>query len=360
MPNAYFNNTNDLLPTTRARAADVEANFSAVEAGFDLVETHIANRAPISSPAFTGSPTAPTPPLGDSSNRLANMAAVSAAINNAAAINLPAGGPGKYLFYEALPTWGDLSLLNLVHNGIFQVNQRGVFGSVSLAANAYGHDRWKAGASGCTYTFAASAGITTLTISAGTLVQVIDGSEIRSGVHVASWAGTAQGRINGGSYGVSGITANLTGGTNATIEFGTGTLSLVQVEPGVQATAPIVRPFFLERLICQHYLPSTSASHVSGQSYGTNVAYFHAPFPVDARASPTGILLTSSLSSYLVTNSSFVYTSMAGGVVAFGTASVGGGSFTTAPSTAVWAAGGEATSLRLLSGAKILWTGAEL
>lgn len=37
MANPYFNNTIDLLPNTRARSIDVEANFSAVEAGFDAV-----------------------------------------------------------------------------------------------------------------------------------------------------------------------------------------------------------------------------------------------------------------------------------------------------------------------------------
>lgn len=37
MSNPYFTNTSDLIAGSRARATDVESNFSAVEAGFDQV-----------------------------------------------------------------------------------------------------------------------------------------------------------------------------------------------------------------------------------------------------------------------------------------------------------------------------------
>lgn len=363
MPNPFFNNTNDLLPTTRARASDVEANFSAVGAGFDLVKVELDKKAPLESPAFTNNPTVPTPALGDTTERIANMAAVQAAINNAAAINLPtvAGAAGRSLtVVGGAPIWADLSLTNLVHSGNFQINERGVTGTVVLAAGAYGHDRWKAGISGCTYTFSTSAGITTVTISSGTLLQVIEGKDIRGGSYVASWSGTAQGRINSGAYSASGITATLVGGVDATIEFGTGSLSLVQLEIGTQSTSPIVRPHAIESQICKRYLPVTNVSHISGQSYGVGVAYFHTNFCVEARVKPTDILLTATLSSYLVTNPSFSYTAMTGGAVLFGIAEVGGGSFTAAPASSIWGAGGQATSFRLSSGAKILWTGAEL
>ena len=42
MPNPYFTNTIDLVAFTKARAGDVEANFSAVEVGFDGVQAAIA------------------------------------------------------------------------------------------------------------------------------------------------------------------------------------------------------------------------------------------------------------------------------------------------------------------------------
>ena len=64
---------------------------------------------------------------------------------------------------------------NRIINGQLNINQRGVSGTVTLAAGAYGHDRFKGGASGCTYTFATSGNVTTLTISAGSLIQVIEG-----------------------------------------------------------------------------------------------------------------------------------------------------------------------------------------
>lgn len=41
MPNRFFTNLLDLLPFTRARAADVEANFTAVEAGFNALDAEL-------------------------------------------------------------------------------------------------------------------------------------------------------------------------------------------------------------------------------------------------------------------------------------------------------------------------------
>lgn len=53
MPNNFFTNTIDLVAFTKARAGDVEANFSAVEAGFDAVQTAIAlAQSYASAPAF--------------------------------------------------------------------------------------------------------------------------------------------------------------------------------------------------------------------------------------------------------------------------------------------------------------------
>jgi hypothetical protein len=138
---------------------------------------------------------------------------------------------------------------NKLINGNFGVNQRVVSGTVTLAANAYGHDYWKAGASGCTYTFATVNNVTTITITAGSLTQIINGKNLFSGTHVLSWVGTAQGRVGAGAYGASGLTASVTGGANTTVEFGTGTLSLAQFEPG---TIPTIFEFRLNELqLCQ-------------------------------------------------------------------------------------------------------------
>ena len=148
---------------------------------------------------------------------------------------------------------GPIGVINAIINGNFQVNQRGVSGTVTLAAGAYGHDRWKAGASGCTYTFATVNNVTTLTITAGSLIQVIEGLNLYSGTYALSWSGTAQGKIGAGSYAGSGVTGTATGGTNLNIEFNTGTVSLVQFEPGVEASPFERRDYGRELMMCQRY-----------------------------------------------------------------------------------------------------------
>lgn len=140
---------------------------------------------------------------------------------------------------------------NKIINGNFSINQRAVSGTVTLAAGQYGHNNWKAGASGCTYTFVTVEGVTTVTIAAGSLLQVVEGVNLFTGTHVLSWQGTAQGKIGAGSYGISGTTGSVTGGTNINIEFGVGTLSLVQLEKGTIATLFEQRDITHETLLCQ-------------------------------------------------------------------------------------------------------------
>lgn len=197
---------------------------------------------------------------------------------------------------------GGIGTKNVIINGNFGINQRGVSGTVALAAGAYGHDRFKAGASGCTYTFATAANVTTLTITAGSLVQVIEGLNLQSGTYTMSWDGTAQGKINGGSYGASGITGSATGGANMSVEFSTGTLSLVQVEKGSTATPFEFRQYGTELQLCQRYyeknydltvavgannpIPDTySRLPLSSRYSGTT--YASIPYKVPKRATPS-------------------------------------------------------------------------
>ena len=76
---------------------------------------------------------------------------------------------------------------NRLINSDFNINQRVVSGTVTLTAGEYGHDQWKAGASGCTYTFAAADNITTLTITAGSLIQVVEGLGLVTDEYTLSW-----------------------------------------------------------------------------------------------------------------------------------------------------------------------------
>lgn len=188
----------------------------------------------------------------------------------------------------------ELGMRNRIINGNFSINQRAVTGTVTLAAGAYGHDRWKAGASGCTYTFASSGGVTTLTISAGSLQQVIEDVNVPLGTNtcVMSWSGTAQGKIGAGSYGASGVTASVTGGSNLTVEFNTGTLSNVQFEQGSTATPFEYRPYGTELALCQRYFEKINVPAIQPiatlQAVSGSTAYGgFTPFKVTKRVGPT-------------------------------------------------------------------------
>lgn len=139
----------------------------------------------------------------------------------------------------------------------FIINQRGYVSGTSLTSGSYGHDRWKGGASGGTYTFTqGSLGVPiTITITAGSLQQVIEGCNVsEGGTYTLSWTGTAQGRINGGTYSSSPLTVTgVTAGANMTIEFNTGTLFNSQLEYGSFASTPSQRPYGTELALCQRY-----------------------------------------------------------------------------------------------------------
>lgn len=183
---------------------------------------------------------------------------------------------------------------NKIINGNFGVNQRGVASaSTAYAAGAYTLDRWKAGAGGVTLSFSTTANVTTIDITAGTLVQVIEGNNLQSGTHVLSWGGTAQGRIDAGAYGASGLTGAATGGANLTVEFGIGTLKLVQLEPGTVRTPFEHRLHGAELGMCQRYY-ERSRIYLIGRSTGTNHR-FPWPYIVEKRASPVISLFSTTI-----------------------------------------------------------------
>lgn len=190
---------------------------------------------------------------------------------------------------------GASAVHNRLINGIFNVNARAKSGTVTLTAGQYGHDRWKAGASGCTYTFASSGGITTLTISAGSLIQVVEGASLQTGTHVLSWAGTAQGKIGAGSYAASGVTGSATGGSNLNVEFNTGTLTTVQLEPGSTPTTFEYVSIGQDIEACQRYYYRSGHDGTNNGTgprltvYGVNGQYAVQVFnhPTRMRANPT-------------------------------------------------------------------------
>lgn len=200
---------------------------------------------------------------------------------------------------------------NRIIDGGFTINQRGYTSGTSLSSGSYGHDRWKGGASGGTYTFTqGSTGVnTTITITAGSIIQVIEGANLpEGGTYVLSWTGTAQGKIGSGSFGASGITGTITAGTNTNIEFNTGTCGNVQLEVGSTATSFDYRPYGTELALCQRYyyrIKAVAAGQVlgfGGFNYATTGAVIVMPYPVTMRTAPTALEQSGTAGDYRLSN----------------------------------------------------------
>ena len=140
-----------------------------------------------------------------------------------------------------LDTTGIISGLpigNIIINPGFTINQRGYVSNAVLAAGSYGHDRWKAGASGGDYTFTQLNSNTTITIQTGkSLIQVVEDKNVQATRYVLSWEGTAQARVGvnsatpSGTYAASPIViTGQTAGTTMSVEFNEGTLGKVQLK----------------------------------------------------------------------------------------------------------------------------------
>lgn len=388
MSNPFFENTIDLLPATKAKAGDVEANLNAVEAGFDeakeyfdrtlrgaranpaiaelpnaatrankaltfdasgnpvttVTTTEISNaqtyatNAQNSATAAAGSasdaaasydsfddrylgPKASDPTLDNDGNALLegalywnttakemrawNGTAWVAAIVANAVSRLGDTMTGN-LTVPSLNTGQLAGLRNKIINGNFGINQRNYVSGAATSAGQYTLDRWKVTGTGGV-TFSTTANKTTVTIPSGqTLQQVIEGLNLESGTYVLSWEGTAQGRIAGGSYGASGaVTASITGGTNTTIEFNTGTVALVMLEKGTVATPFEYRSYTVELALCHRYYyrftpGGTAAFYGPGFNTSSTAAIIYNPFPVPMRTRPTALEQSGTASHYRV------------------------------------------------------------
>ncbi|HEX5211631.1 MAG TPA: hypothetical protein VFW22_07850 [Pseudolabrys sp.] len=155
---------------------------------------------------------------------------------------------------------------NGIINGQFRVNQRAYVSGASLAAGAYGFDRWKAGASGAMCSFTFTGARTVVTITTGSVVQIIESVNVEGGTYTLSWTGTALGSLNGGGFLASPVTAALPANTNARVEFSGGTLSDVQLELGSQATRFDRLTYSDEFAHCQRYYET---SYDNGVAVGT-------------------------------------------------------------------------------------------
>lgn len=179
---------------------------------------------------------------------------------------------------------------NRIINGNFSVNARGyVSGGALAAGTGYGHDRWKGGTSGGAYTFTQGSPNTLVTITSGTIMQVIEGNDIIGGTYTLSWSGTASGRVGTGAFGPSPQTAaGIVAGANTQIEFGGGTVGTVQFEPGAVAT-PFEQPHTRAQIAdCQRFCQwhpqriTYFISAAAAEAYADDFA-----LPVMMRAAPS-------------------------------------------------------------------------
>lgn len=188
-------------------------------------------------------------------------------------------------------------------NGGFAINQRTYVSGTALAAGIYAHDRWKAGAGGCTYTFTQSGNpATTVTITAGTLQQVVEGAAILGGTYTLSWTGTAQGRVGSGSYAVSPVTASgITASANTTIEFNAGTLARVKFEGGSTATPWEATPPQQDTANCQRFFCICNFGYGITANAGSQSILYTQALPVKMRAAPTIVVLSGASATNITT-----------------------------------------------------------
>jgi hypothetical protein len=149
---------------------------------------------------------------------------------------------------------------NLLINGNFLINQRVyVSGTNTTSANQYTLDRWRVVTSGQNITFSTTNNLTTVTVPAGGFEQVVEDISIKSGTYVLNWTGTATATVNGTAR-AKGATFSLTGGSNCTVRFSSGTVSEPQLELSTVPTAFEQRPFGTELELCKRYYQSKSFS----------------------------------------------------------------------------------------------------
>jgi len=161
---------------------------------------------------------------------------------------------------EWTPPYNSLSYQALI-NGGFTVNQRVYVSDATLAAGAYGHDRWKAGAGGGDYTFTQLPQSTQITIKTGkSLIQVVEDKNVIGGTYTLSWEGTAQARFGkdsatpSGSYATSPLTiTGQTAGTVMSVEFNEGTLGQVSCANSSVALPFMPKSYEEELRACQRY-----------------------------------------------------------------------------------------------------------
>ena len=267
-------------------------------AGANITITNTAGGISI---AASGAGTPNTVANGTSSVAIASSnGSIVAATNGTTAFTVDTS---QNTTFAATVAMGSSFKRNILINGNFLVNQRTYVSGTATASGTYMHDRWKSTTTNSNYTFTQGTPDTTITIAAGTIAQIVEDKNVVGGVYTLSWTGTATARIaiNGGttsgSYAASPITtSSATAGQTITVEFSTGTLGKVQLEPGAIAT-PYERQIYSDQFAqCQRYY---EGGYVAQRSNGTGTggSGFFTEFTVTKRTTPT-ISFTSTAYAY--------------------------------------------------------------
>jgi hypothetical protein len=211
---------------------------------------------------------------------------------------------------------------NILINPDFRINQRGYVATATLSAGTYGHDRWKAGASGGDYTFSQVASDTPILIASGkTLIQVVEDKNVAGGSYVLSWGGTAQARVGvntatpSGSYASSPILiTGQTAGTVMSVEFNSaGILGTPKLESGTVATPFVMRSYAAELADCKRYCERISSVDNNFKQFAvavdtSTISAYVLPICSEKRAIPT--VTMSAASTFTIHDSAITGTSI--------------------------------------------------
>lgn len=207
--------------------------------------------------------------------------------------------------YDSPGVSGSLSGENMLINCGVPINQR-KFPGGSLAAGAYGYDRWKAGPGGCNININSSTGV--FTHNSGSIQQVVENPTSAWGkpvtFSVENPSGTISVNVGGSSATISPgsgrqeITVTPSGSGDMVVQITATSVTYLRpkLEIGSVSTPFVGRSPAIELMICKRYywrsgdfIPGNYMGVISGfiPSSSQSIASVGMFFPVTMRAKPS-------------------------------------------------------------------------
>lgn len=281
--------TSETNAAASATAASTSAtNAATSEANAGTSETSAAAAATAAGTSETNAAASATAAGTSETNAAASATAASTSATNAATSETNAATSASEAASSAATATSALAgipVKNYLINGDFVINQRTSTTS-PLLAGTYGYDRWKAGATDCT--FSLNAGV--LTHTSGPLVQVIEAPNLAGVTVTVSVGDLTSGDLNVDIDGVTGtitagagrrgvtlvVPSSSTGNVTLTLTPAAGavTYKQAQLERGSTASAFEFRSAAIEWALCLRYCERVGSA-VGGAAaviYGMAVA----------------------------------------------------------------------------------------